>query len=70
LHEARGLRSLWPDMTTALIVILIVVAIVAGTILTLRTTARQGMPSKDVMDRASQRTLEQDARDEAEQRRK
>jgi uncharacterized protein YycO len=59
-----------PDMTTALIVILIVIATVVGTIMTLRTTARQGMPSKDVMERASQRTREQDARDEAEQRRK
>ncbi|MEA3177095.1 MAG: hypothetical protein QOI59_618 [Gammaproteobacteria bacterium] len=57
-------------MTTALIVILIVIATVVGTIMTLRTTARQGMPSKDVMERASQRTREQDARDEAEQRRK
>jgi hypothetical protein len=56
-------------MFTALVVILIVVAIVAGTILTLRTTARQGMPSKDVLDRATRRTREQDARDETEQRR-
>jgi hypothetical protein len=54
-------------MSTAIVVILIVTAIVVGTIVTLRTTARQGMPSKDVMDRASQRTREQD---EAEQRRK
>jgi hypothetical protein len=57
-------------MSKALIVILIVIATVVGTILTLRTTAKQGMPSKDVLDRASQRTREQDARDEAEQRRK
>jgi hypothetical protein len=52
-------------MSTAVIVILIVIGIVAGTIVTLRTTARQGMPSKDVMDRATQHTREQDARDEA-----
>ena len=57
-------------MFKALIVILIVIATVVGTILTLRTTAKQGMPSKDVLDRASQRSREQDARDEAEQRRK
>jgi flagellar basal body-associated protein FliL len=56
-------------MFTALIVILIVVAIVAGTIVTLRTTAKQGMPSKDVLKRATQRSREQDARDETEQRR-
>ena len=56
-------------MSTAIVVILIVVAILAGTIVTLRTTARQGMPPKGVMDRARQRTREQDARDQAEQRR-
>jgi hypothetical protein len=56
-------------MSTALVVFLIVIAILAGTIVTLKTTARQGLPSKDVMDRASQRTREQDARDEAERRR-
>lgn len=55
-------------MSTALVVILIVVAILAGTIVTLRTTARQGLPSKEVLERASQRTREQDARDESEQR--
>ena len=55
-----------PTMSTALIAILIVVAIVAGTILTLRRTARQGMPSKDVLARATQRSREQDARDETE----
>ena len=55
-----------PSMSTALIAILIVVAIVAGTILTLRRTARQGMPSKDVLERAAQRSREQDARDETE----
>jgi len=53
-------------MSTALVVFLIVIAIVAGTIVTLKTTARQGLPSKDVMDRAKQRAREQDARDEAE----
>jgi hypothetical protein len=53
-------------MPSALIAILIVVAIVAGTILTLRRTARQGMPSKDVLDRAAQRSREQDARDGTE----
>jgi|KBSMisStaDraftv2_1062788.scaffolds.fasta_scaffold3453595_1 hypothetical protein len=56
-------------MSTAIVVFLVVIAIVAGTIVTLRTTARQGLPSKDVMDRARQRAREQNARDEAEQRR-
>lgn len=56
-------------MSTAVVIFLIVIAILAGTIVTLKTTARQGLPSKDVMDRAKQRTREQDARDEAERRR-
>ena len=56
-------------MSTALVVFLVVLAVVAGTIVTLRTTTRQGLPPKDVMDRARQRAREQNARDEAEQRR-
>jgi Protein of unknown function (DUF2897) len=56
-------------MSTALVIILIVVAILAGTIVTLKTTARQGLPSKEVMERAKQRARDQDARDEAERRR-
>ena len=55
-------------MSTAIVIILIVVAILAGTIVTLRTTARQGMPSKEVLERARQRTREQDTRDEVERR--
>ena len=53
-------------MSTALIVILIVLAIVVGTILTLRKTAQQGMPSKEVLERATRRAREQDRRDEAD----
>ena len=56
-------------MSTAIVVFLVVLAIVAGTIVTLRTTTRQGLPSRDVMDRARQRAREQNARDEEEQRR-
>lgn len=71
LGIARGMPLAYPVavMSTAIVVFLVVIAIVAGTIVTLRTTARQGLPSKDVMDRARQRAREQNARDEAEQRR-
>lgn len=48
-------------MSTAIIIALIVVAIVAGTIFTLKTTTRMGMPSKEVLDRASRRTREHEA---------
>jgi hypothetical protein len=54
-------------MSTALIILLIVIAVVAGTVITLRTTARSGMPSKEVLDRATRRSRELDAREKAEQ---
>ena len=54
-------------MSTALVILLIVIAVVAGTVITLRTTARTGMPSKEVLDRATRRSRELDAREKAEQ---
>ena len=53
-------------MSTTIVVVLIVVAVLAGTIITLRTTSRSGMPSKEVLDRATQRSRELDAREKAE----
>ena len=54
-------------MSTAIVVLLIVIAVLAGTVISLRTTARSGMPSKEVLDRATQRSRELDAREKAEQ---
>jgi len=54
-------------MSTAIVVVLIVIAVVAGTVISLRTTARSGMPSKEVLDRATQRSRELEAREKAEQ---
>jgi hypothetical protein len=53
-------------MSTAVIVALIVVGILVGTIFTLKSTTRMGMPSKDVIDRAGRRSKELEARDKAE----
>jgi hypothetical protein len=53
-------------MPTALVIGLIVVAVVAGTAISLRTTARTGMPSKEVLDRAAQRARELEAREKTE----
>jgi hypothetical protein len=53
-------------MPTALIVALIVIAVIAGLIFTLRTSARTGMPSKDVLERATQRSREMQAREQTE----
>jgi hypothetical protein len=52
-------------MSTALIVALIVIAVIAGTIFTLKTTTRLGMPPKDVLDRAARRARELEARENA-----
>ena len=54
-------------MPAGLVIGLIVVAVVAGTVVSLRTTAKSGMPSKEVLDRAAQRSRELDAREKAEQ---
>ncbi len=53
-------------MSTALIVALIVIAILAGTVFTLRKTARMGMPSADVLERATRRSKELEAREKAD----
>lgn len=45
-------------MTTAIIVAIIVVAFVVGGILKLRATTRSGMPSQDVLERATRRARE------------
>jgi len=52
-------------MSTALIVALILIAVIAGTIFTLKTTTRMGMPPKEVLDRAARRARELEAREKA-----
>jgi hypothetical protein len=51
---------------TVAIIILVVLIVVVGTIFTLRTSARSGMPSKAVLERAKQRTRELDATEKTE----
>ena len=54
-------------MGKAIVVFLVVCAFIAGTIFALRSRAREGMPSKDVLDRATKRAREleeQEKRDE------
>jgi hypothetical protein len=45
----------------ALILIVIVLAILAGTLLTLRRSAKTGMPPPDVLERAQRRARELEA---------
>ena len=48
----------------AFFIIAVVVAILVGGILTLRSSRNTGMPDRDVLDRAKQRGREQDAKDD------
>lgn len=50
----------------AFIIIALVVALLVGGILTLRSSRNSGMPDQDVLDRAKQRGREQSAKDEQE----
>ncbi len=53
-------------MSTAVILLLIVIAILAGTTVTLLTSAKKGMPSPDVLKRASRRARELEEREKAD----
>jgi hypothetical protein len=50
-------------MTTAIVVIIIVIAILVGAIMSLRRSAKTGMPSQDVLNRATQRARELEAQE-------
>jgi Protein of unknown function (DUF2897) len=43
----------------AVIIIVLVVAVLLGGLLTLRSSGRAGMPDKDVLERATKRSREQ-----------
>ena len=51
-------------MLKAIIIILLVVGAIVGGLLTLRNSGRAGMPSEDVLKRASKRAKQLDAADE------
>ena len=53
-------------MLKAIVVLIIVLAVVFGGMLALRSSRRTGMPSEDVLKRASDRAREQAAKDDAE----
>ncbi|MEA3159556.1 MAG: hypothetical protein QOD95_1104 [Gammaproteobacteria bacterium] len=53
-------------MLKTIIIFLLVIAVLGGGLLTLRSSRRSGMPSEDVLKRAAERAREQAAKDEAE----
>jgi hypothetical protein len=50
----------------AILIILLVVCVLVGGLLTLRSTRNTAMPGKDVLDRAKQRARAQAAQDDKE----
>jgi hypothetical protein len=50
----------------AIVIILLVVCVLFGGLLTLRSTRNSGMPGKDVLDRAKERARSQAAKDDSE----
>ncbi len=53
-------------MLRGLIIFVVVIAVLVGGLLALRSTRRLGMPSDDVLKRAADRARKQSAKDEAE----
>src|ERR1700679_1052190 len=51
-----------------IIILLVVAAVIAGLLLTLRTSRNTGMPSEDVIKRAQERTRAQDAKEKNDER--
>ncbi len=50
----------------AFIIIVVVVAVLVGGLLTLRSSRNTGMPDQAVLDRAKERAREQDEKDDEE----
>jgi hypothetical protein len=53
-------------MLKAILIIGVVLAVLIGGLLTLRSSTRTGVPDADVLKRAAGRAREQDAKDEAD----
>ena len=53
-------------MLRALIIFVVVIAVLLGGLLTLRSSGRTGMPGEDVLKRAADRAREQAAKDQAD----
>lgn len=50
-------------MVKIVVLLIVIVAVIVGTIMTLRSSARTGMPSSEVLDRAARRARELEARE-------
>jgi hypothetical protein len=57
-------------MFTAIAVILILVALLVGLIMSLRSSAKTGMPPEDVLERTTRRARELEAQEKARQQKR
>lgn len=55
-------------MLKAILIIVLVIGVLVGGLLTLRNSARTGMPGSDVLERATKRAREQQAADDKDDR--
>jgi len=53
-------------MIIAIIVIVAVLAYIAGTVISVRRSSKTGMPSKEVLERATRRARELEAKEKSE----
>jgi hypothetical protein len=53
-------------MGKAIVIFLVILAFVAGTVFALRSRAKEGMPSQDVLDRATKRARELEEQEKSE----
>jgi hypothetical protein len=51
-------------MRTAIVLTVIILALIVGGLLTLRRSARTGMPSRDILERATRRAQELEKREQ------
>ena len=54
-------------MRAAVILIVIVLAVIVGTLVTFRRSANTGMPSREVLERATRRARELEAQEKKEE---
>jgi hypothetical protein len=55
-------------MTTAIVVFVIVCAFILGTLFALRSRAKEGMPPKDVLERAKRRARELEEQEQEQEK--
>jgi len=53
-------------MVTVVVLLIVLVALIVGTMMTLRSSAKTGMPAAEVLERAKRRARELESQEKAE----